>query len=345
MNRQYGALSGVAITLIILNHTLTAVHMFWPSSSWWHRLVSVFQALGVFAVPTFLFISGAFIAYAARGKSVLSVKFIWSSIKHILWPYLIWTVIYYAVLVVTRDRQETVPQYIRYLLTGEPYHFVPLLMLFYLVSPLLVVVGKRAGLLLLVLIGVYQLLLLHVINPGVFGSVAPTWMRYLTPPIVRETLSNWALFFPMGLIFSLHNSNLKPHLQRLKWISLALAVGLFALGVLHLFGVVAAPWARFFAPVPLMFLLPIINRTSIPFLSRFEQIGRRSYGIYLTHFVVLDLVPFLLVNVIASGPLTVPTAVVVYPLMFASALLLPLLTMEWASKRPSTRKMYRYIFG
>lgn len=357
MNRQYGALSGVAICLIILNHTLTAVHMFWPATGWWHRVVSVFQAVGVFAVPTFLFISGAFVAYAARGKSSLSFKFVWTSIKHILWPYLIWTFLYYTVLTITRDRQESLPQYLHYLLTGEPYHFVPLLMLFYLVSPLLVMLGERLGWLVLLAVGLYQLFLLHVINPGIFGSVAPGWMWHLTPPVVRETLSNWAIFFPMGLVFSMHNGRVKPYLLRFKWVSFWAALGLFVLGVLNLFGVVAAPWARFLAPFPLMLLLPIIDRNRIPFLARFEQVGRRSYGIYLAHFIVLDLVPFILVSVIPGtfqfvvswlGYLLsekMATAVIVYPLLFGAALFIPLWVMEWASKRPSTRKIYRYIFG
>lgn len=342
MNRQYGALSGVAIILIVLNHTITAGDTFAPVEGWVRQVLTVLQALGAFAVPTFLFISGAFVAYAARGKSVLSLKFIWASVKHILWPYLIWTVIFYVVLFFTRDRQHSVGEYLHFFLTGEPYHFVPLLLFFYIISPLLVIVGQRFGWLLLLLIGLYQLFLIFALHPQVFGVTPPGWTWWLTPPVLRNTMADWAIYFPMGLIFSMHNTAVKPRLQRLKWISLTAVLLLFAVGILNAFGMLSAPWARFFAPVPLMLLLPIISRNTIPQVGRFEQVGRRSYGIYLTHFIVLELVLFTLRQLtpgLAGWPL------LVFPLLFVAALFVPLWVMEWAAKRPSTRRVYRYVFG
>ena len=74
MNRQFAALSGVAMLLIVLNHTIemgTKVPLSYgfPAVAGPLRVaLSVLQGLGVFAVPTFLFISGAFIAYAARAS-------------------------------------------------------------------------------------------------------------------------------------------------------------------------------------------------------------------------------------------------------------------------------------
>lgn len=342
MNRQYGALSGVAIILIILNHAITAGDSVAPVAGLARQLLTVLQALGAFAVPTFLFISGAFVSYAARGKSALSLKFIWGSVKHILWPYLIWSFIFFLTVLLTRNEQQSAAGYIKSLLVGYPYHFIPLLLFYYLIAPLLVILGRRWGWLLLLAIGLYQLFLLYAVKPELFGANPPGWTWWLTPPVLRNTMADWAIYFPLGLIFSMHNAAIKPHLQRWKWISLAAVVALFALGILNAFGALTAPWARFVAPVPLMFLLPIINRSAIPLVGRFEQVGRRSYGIYLVHFIVLDLVLFL-ARQLAPGLFAWP--VVLYPLLFIAALFIPLLVMEWAAKRPSTRKVYRYVFG
>jgi peptidoglycan/LPS O-acetylase OafA/YrhL len=343
MNRQYGALSGVAIVLIVLNHAITAGDTFSPVEGWVQSILTILQALGTFAVPAFLFISGAFIAYAARGKSSLSLKFIWGSVKHILWPYLIWSLIFYATIFVTRDAQQDVRGYIKDLLVGFPYHFVPLLLFYYLIAPVLVIVGKRFGWLVLLVIGLYQLFLIYALSPQAFGLAnAPGWTWWLTPPVLRTTMADWAIYFPMGLIFSMHNATIKPYLLRFKWVSLAAVILLFILGISNAFGWLAVPWARFIAPVPLMFLLPIIDRNAIPQVQRFEQIGRRSYGIYLVHFIVLDWVLYL-IRQLVPGLFDWP--VVVYPLLFVVALWLPLMVMDIAARRPSTRKVYRYVFG
>lgn len=344
MNRQYGALSGVAIVLIVLNHIITAGDTFSPVEGRAQSLLTALQAFGAFAVPTFLFISGAFISYAARGKSALSLKFIWGSVKHILWPYLIWSLVFYLTVLVTRQEQQSVGGYVKSLLVGNPYHFVPLLIFYYIISPFLVIMGKRFGWLLLLAIGLYQLFLLYAVKPAdAFGLMNPPgWTWYLTPPVLRTTMADWAIYFPMGLIFSMHNTALKPRLQRWQWVSLTAVVLFFALGILNAFGVVAAPWARFLAPVPLMFLLPIINRSTIPAVARFEQVGRRSYGIYLLHFVVLDWVLFLFSRLV---PGLIHWPVIVMPLLFVVALWVPLTMMEMAARRPSTRKVYRYVFG
>jgi peptidoglycan/LPS O-acetylase OafA/YrhL len=344
MNRQYGALSGVAIVLIVLNHIITAGDTFSPVEGWAQYVLTVLQAFGAFAVPTFLFISGAFVSYAARGKSALSLKFIWGSVKHILWPYLIWSIIFYLTILVTREQSQSIWDYIKSLLVGFPYHFIPLLLFYYLISPLLVIVGKRFGWLLLLVIGLYQLFLLYAVKPmEAFGlNSVPGWTWYLTPPVLRTTMADWAIYFPMGLVFSMHNSTLKPHLQRWKWVSLTAVILLFLLGMLNVFGVVAAPWARFIVPVPLMFLLPIINRNRIPAVSRFEQVGRRSYGVYLMHFILLDWALYF-INELLPGLFVYP--LIVYPLLFVVALFVPLLIMEAVARRPSTRKVYRYVFG
>lgn len=344
MNRQYGALSGIAIIVIVLNHAITAGSTVSPVSGWWANLLILLQAFGTFAVPTFLFISGAFISYAARGKSALSLKFVWGSLKHILWPYLVWSCIFYIVVIFSRDLTFSAAGYLKNIVVGFPYHFVPLLIFFYIVSPILVIVGKRFGWLLLIAIGLYQAFLIYMTDPAISGSPIELSgvMRLLVPPVLANTMADWAIFFPMGLIFSMHNKPVKSFLQKIKWISLLVTVLLFVVGVLSAFGMMSAPWARYVVPVFFMLLLPVINRKSIPQVKQFEQVGKRSYGVYLSHFIVLDLV-LLLISALIPGFYNLP--ILVYPLLFVVGLVVPLILMEAMAKRPSTRKVYRYVFG
>jgi hypothetical protein len=86
VSRQLGALSGLSILLILVNHTIElALSLgikfgYPPLTGWQHYLLTFLQGLGVFAVPTFLFISGSFVAYAAQEiRPHLSRKFMLSS--------------------------------------------------------------------------------------------------------------------------------------------------------------------------------------------------------------------------------------------------------------------------
>ena len=61
------------------------------------------------------------------------------------------------------------PRYLKNLLVGYPYHFVPLLVFWYLATPALVWIGRRRGALLLAGIGAWQAWLLAVRFPEMFG--------------------------------------------------------------------------------------------------------------------------------------------------------------------------------
>lgn len=352
MNRQFVALSGLAMTLIVLNH---AVHMSleFPAELGYtivdglpRLLLTLLQSLGVFAVPIFLFISGSFVAYAAnaasRSASPISLKFIWSGLRNILWPYLIWSIIFYFVIYLQYGQTFSPFGYIKNLITGYPYHFVPLLILFYIASPVLIPLARRFPVVLLLAIGLFQITLLNIREPGMFYITLPSIAAYLFPPVIGNSAADWAIFFPMGLVFSFHAKSLRPHLLRWRWLFVALTVMLYLLALLDLQGMVNAAWARFLCPLPLMFVIPIISRNAIPAVSRLETIGKRSYGLYLTHLIVIDL---LLVLIRFLAPSLLNFQLLLVPLLFAAGLFIPLLLMNGLAQRPPVRKVYRYVFG
>jgi peptidoglycan/LPS O-acetylase OafA/YrhL len=347
MNRQYGALSGLAMVLIVLNHAVQfgveySVQAGYAPGQIERYVLTFLQAFGVLAVPIFLFISGSFITYAARGsQSTLSVRFIWNSVRHVLWPYVIWSLIFYVLIFFTRDMRFGPLGYVKNLLVGYPYHFIPLLVLYYIAAPFLVLLSKRFAWLLLVGIGLYQIFLILVRDGGQLGFALPAWTQWLTPPVVFNTMADWAIYFPMGLVFALKAKEIRPFLQKWRWLFTGLVVVSFVVGLLSYFGWLNAAWARYLTPFFFMFLMPVINRNSIPQVRHWERVGKKSYGVYLTHFIVLELILF---AIAALVPAFFNLTIVLYPLLLGLGLMIPLWVMEWAQKGP-TRKVYKYIFG
>jgi peptidoglycan/LPS O-acetylase OafA/YrhL len=348
MNRQFGALSGLAILLVVLNHSIRLgldypqMWGFPPLPDWEISILSVLLALGAFAVPTFLFISGGFVAYAVQGeKARLSGKFLASTMRHILLPYLFWSIVFYMLVYVFFQQSSSLLGYIKKLIVGDPYFFVPLLVFYYLISPLLVIIGRRFGLLLVIGIVIYQLVLLNIVYPGIFGFTFPTPVGYLAPPVLRTTMADWGVYFPMGLVYGLHAKRVLPWLRRFVWVFVALTVLIFGIGLLDAFSVVHAPWAPFICPITLMFVLPVIKRDAIPQIRLFERVGKRSYGIYLTHLIVLNLVLF---GMHALTPWLLNIAILYFPVLFILASAIPLWAMEGVA-RGRTKLVYRYIFG
>ncbi len=348
MNRQFPALSGLAIVLMVLNHSITLTLQagqrlgYAPPVGLIGAILVVLRDLGVFAVPTFLFVAGAFVAYAARGDPPgLSRSFVLRSVAHILWPYLIWSVIFYALVYAHYGERYGVMGYAKNLLTGYPYHFVPLLLISYLVSPLLVIAARRRGLLLLAVIGILQLLLIGILHKGSLGFVFPAQAHALMLPIIGGTLSEWAIYFPLGLIYGMHARAWLPVLKRLRFVLVGATVVLFVLATLYFSAGRGFELGKYLCPVPFVLLLPLIQRQSIPLVRQFEAVGKHSYGVYLTHLLVLDLTLWAIAAAV-PGALNYP--ILVAPVVVALGLTVPLTVMNWAARLP-TRRVYRYVFG
>ena len=333
------------MVLIVMNHTIEmgikvpADFGFPPVAGGLRVVLSMIQSLGVIGgVPVFLFISGAFAAYAAKGDPPrLTAKFLTGVVTHICWPYILWSAVFYGVIFLQYGERYTVKGYIKNLVVGYPFHFIPLLLFFYLLAPFLVKLGRRYSLWLVAGIGAYQLMLLGVLHSSVF----PQPSKILVPPVVGHTLALWAVHFPLGLVYGLHKGTMLTRLKKAK-VPLALAAAvLFGLGALDYSRILDLPMATELAPVGLVLLLPVVDRQSIPLVSILETIGRRSYGLYLTNLLVLDLV---LVTIGTFGPSIFIYRVALLPLLFLTALAVPTLLMQALAKSP-VRVVYRYVLG
>ena len=191
-------------------------------------------------------------------------------------------------LYVNRGILFSFTEYGRHLIVGYPFHFIPLLVFFYLISPILIPIGKRFPWILILGFLIYQLFLLNIKYPGTLGFDFPNWANIFVIPILGNTMADWGVCFPLGIVFSLNIKQFRPWLLKLKWPFFCLTVVTFSIALLDAQNIISAPLARFIGPILLLLVIPVVQRNSIPAVRRLEEVGKRSYGIYLTHLIVLE---------------------------------------------------------
>jgi peptidoglycan/LPS O-acetylase OafA/YrhL len=348
INRQFAALRGLAMILVVLNHS---IHL----GSWYSQelgyakatgleyyILLVLEQLGVFAVPIFLFVSGSFFVYAVKGKELRSAyKIVRTNLGHVVFPYILWSIVFYILIYVWLGQSYSPLEYIKNLIVGYPFNFVPLLIFFYLLSPVLVAGGQRLSWLLLVGIGLYQIILLNLIYPGILGFQFPSWMHILEMPVLRTTIAIWGIYFPLGVVYSLYANRLMPILFKWRWFFLCGAVALFVLNIVRYGSAQQPPIEGYLAPLFMSLLLPSIKRDQIPQAQRLELVGKRSYGLYLMHFNIINIVLFGLSIVF---PTLLGFRALLLPLLFIIGLSVPLVLMNNLA-RHSRVGSYRYVFG
>lgn len=334
MDRQYTALGGLAIIVVVLNHSILFGIEYGEANGVYLRhaelIYGIISAIGFFAVPSFLFISGAFIAYAAKSKKTISKKFVINNLKRLLQPYLFWSIVFYIIVYFTRDWQYSILGYIKNLIVGFPYQFVPLIVLFYALSPILIKIGRKYPKSLIALIAGYQLFLLIILQPSLIGSpsfLAP--LNVFVPPVFGTTMSEWGVFFPLGMVLSMHSQAVKPFLQKYRSVFIGITLLLFALMLLYLADIVTTNWPRYLAPVVFVFVLPVINRNSIPGVKYLERVGKHSYTVYLMHLIILEL---LLVAIETISPSLLAYPLLLFPILFIVGVGVPVFFKETIKK-------------
>ena len=349
MMRQFPALRGIAILLVVLNHSVffaTSAPAEYglpvPGGAAGNFLIAL-GLLGWLAVPTFLFISGNFFAYAAQGSPPkLSYKIVWVNFLHLLWPYLIWSCIYYLVLFFVQGTHLTVGGYIKSLLVGFPFNFVPLILFFYLISPILIWLFNRIGWLpILLIIGAYQLFLILALDSEQYGLVLPGWTHYLVVPALARTMADWGIYFPLGMALRFNARQITPWLQKLKWPLIALTVAFYVIIILHASRILRFPLSRHIYPLTFVLLTPLITRDSIPFTRWFENVGKKAYALYMIHLTLLVGLTALLEQYF---PQVFGYPVLLVIAFFLLAVFIPLGFINLVARIPN-QHVYRYVFG
>lgn len=369
MTRRLLYLNGLAVLGVVLNHALSwsFVAMFWWTDR--YRPVSVpnFDQLGgatywvlrvveqliIFTIPTFLFVSGYFVAFAAgKAQARVNPRFIWNRLQYLIIPYVLWSVIMLA-FEYAQGNVYTLAEYARMLLLGgttPAFYFVPLLAQLYLLAFVMVPLAKRHWRVLLAGAALLQVLV-QVLRYAVILRVAfpgREVLQVLTPGWFFPGSVFW---FALGIVVGFHLAALKQALARWRWVFVGGLGALLVLGILEWELLLRWSGEAWLTPketlldnlYALCFLMCFIafDAVRLPAARRLSELGPKSFGVYLVHSLVLIVVARLTYHV---APWVLGYQWLFLPLLFVAGLGVPLLLMAIVIRSPAKR-IYAYQFG
>ena len=367
MSRRLFLLNGLAILAVVCVHAAIwgEITISWdlgcPFSVSNYDLIgaltywglTAIEGLSRFIVPAFLFVSGFFVSYAARGiQSTLNWRTVRVRIKYIIVPYLIWSIVIFI-----GDALQGAPlspaQYLLRLIWGKanpPYYYVPLVCQFYLLSPLIVPLARTKGRLMLL---VSVLMQLGVLGASYYlGLVAETPDLEMVLRITRLPLfPAWGFFFMFGVVSSFHVEWLR-RLSRFRWALFVATVVLASLVISESEVLYRATGDAWWRTTPLtmssslyatFFILCFLAFAwaSVPFSRVFYQLNKRIFGIYLLHWKVLE---FTVLAIVSIAPGIISYQIFLQLVLIILGVGVPVLFMESVARSPA-KKFYRYLFG
>ena len=370
MTKQLLLLNGLAIVGVILFHS--AGWGFVALFAWAGRYLPVaspdFSQAGsvayyglrlieqatAFSIPGFLCVTGFFVAFStgdAGSGSILSRA--WGRIRMLIIPYVIWSAIVIFGLYL-QDRRLDLVALLRMLLTGASnpaYYFVPLLIQLYLLGPLLVRIGRASPGLLLAGTGALQVVFYLAQYPILLRPDLPV-VRLLALLTPKWLVLAYLFWFSLGITLRLHLPRLREAVDKWRGMILAAIPLTYAAGVVEwelLRRWSGQPWIDtrttlidgMYAGAMLLAWLFFFTRLPNWFTRPAAGIGTQSYGIYLVHVPVMEVVAR---GVYHFAPPVLGLPAVFLPLLVAAGLGAPLLGMALVRRSP-LRPMYPYLFG
>lgn len=335
---------------VILNHSNWHVlKHFTPGDVAGYPFLAIDQ-IGKMAIAAFLFIAGYFSAYATSGgKRDLPWHIIRTRILGILWPWFIWS----ALVMVGQSFQEREITLVEYVLNlFVQYYFIPLLIISYLLAPFVARWARSNPKALLINVGVIQLIAIVSFYLRVYWQAFPSALNAWVD-IGPLLYLRFAIYFPLGLIAGMYPKQIKeklaPYKSHLLWTALFFfmlsaieAVFCYHLGDLY--------WPRgndqtklTSALFTISFVLIFVahDRINIPFNKFLIKIGTHSYGLYLSHYVILGVLAKIVYGIL---PDQLAVGWLVLPTLFFGTATSAMLIMELVARSPAKR-MYHYLFG
>lgn len=359
MTKRLLPLNGLAALMVVLNHSasygLNAL-FFWTDR---YRRVSVpnfdqygsltyyilffIHELAEFAIPAFLFISGFFIAFAARNdEGELKWDFVISRIKKLILPFLLWSIV---IAVLLRRFPPTFRQFMTI------YYYVPLIIQYYLLSPILVPLARRYPQVLLISAAIVQLGLESLRLLALLGVNFPG-MQLLIELTPIYFFPGRIFYFSIGLVAGLHLEGFSKWLIGAKWVLLTLAGVLLLLSMAeyeYLAELLDRKWlvpeysGIFRALFAVAFTLSLVafDKIPLPFWAKLSRLGSKSLGVYFINTPALYVVGLLMYK-FSPGLLGMP--LIYQAILIAFGLGTPLFMMEILQKIP-VKRIYHLAFG
>jgi peptidoglycan/LPS O-acetylase OafA/YrhL len=367
MFRRLFLLNGLSIFAVVCNHAgyLGFLAMFWWPNLYrpvavvpnfdlmgtfpYYALLTIRQ-LAVFCVPSFLFTSGFFLAYAARGnQSALTWKVVLKRILFLLIPYLIWSLIWFG-FDYSRGNTYSLIEYIKRLIVGNANHtyfYVIVLCQLYLFSPIIVPLVKRKWKLFLMASALILLISLALKYENTFRAPITSPLRFI---ISNWFVTLWLLYFALGVAFSFLQSDFTQLIQKYKWVLLIATIIMGILSIVEAdkgFRILKEDWpgpttfTSSLYVIAFIFSFLAFREFKLPFSNFFNLLGRNIYGIYLIHWIVLEIA---VLFIQAQVPFVLASELILQSLLIILGVGVPLLLINLLS-RTSARQASRYLFG
>ena len=298
----------------------------------------------------FLFVAGYFIAYAASGdRQDLSWQIIVTRLKNLLWPWLIWSVIM-TVGHTVQGRSLSLGSFLANLFIQ--YYFVPLLMFYYLLAPFIVRWARVHTRRLLVGAAIVQTLAILLFYARVYWSGFPTnfnsWIDLGPFQCLR-----FAFYLPFGVVCGMFPQAVNTTFIRFKpllpWLTL-LFFGCSALESLAAYNLGGSYWpiggdqtrlsAALFS-ISLILCFVAFDNIPIPFKRTLSKLGTHSYGLYLSHYLMLGITARVIV---VAFPWIRLQEWLYLSILFILTVVLCRTLMESVARLP-TKRYYRLLFG
>jgi hypothetical protein len=251
MVRRLLSLNGLAVLAVVFYHASAwgYISMFWWTDRYRPVTVPNYDQLGsltyyglrfveqliIFGIPTFLFVSGFFIAFATgRNKTTVGWNVVGIRIKNLVIPYLIWSLLIIFSLVV-QGNVYSLGEFVKTILLGQaadPYYFVPLLVQFYLLSPLIVLLIKANAKLFLSLAALLQVLVLISRYADLLG-LDTTVLDVFRAVNMNFLVPGQIFWFSFGIFVGFFPDKLQQFLHRFRWPLLTGLAVTFILGMIE----------------------------------------------------------------------------------------------------------------
>jgi membrane-bound acyltransferase YfiQ involved in biofilm formation len=183
------------------------------------------------------------------------------------------------------------------------------------------------------------------LNPGLVSGYP------FLQPVPGWLFVGHMFWFCLGLVVGFNHTHLQNTLDRIKWWLVAILVVVFFLGIVEWEYLLQNSGVDWIGPrmtlidalYILLFLMAFLamEKVALPFSSQFDELGARSYGIYLVHSLVLIVIAKLSYHFV---PLILGYQIVFQPLLVISGITVPLILMEFIYRSP-LRPYYEYLFG
>jgi len=237
---------------------------------------------------------------------------------------------------------------LQYLLGGSnpAYYYVPLLIQFFLLSPLLVRWAKANFASMLFVTGTIQLLVQLQYYPSLFGydidylNVVPKWL-----------FISRIFWFSLGIVVGFNIKTFQDFLVRYKKLFLGLVLVLVPLGMVEWEVIQLLADQRWLQhretildsiySLAVIFAFLGYYQVKIPFANALDDLGGKSFGIYLVHSPAMTYAARVIAVLV---PVILSYTVVFFTIMVVVSLGVPLILMAIVN-RSFLRPSYKYIFG